>query len=303
MYYGKNIYEHLFTMWKKRLHDDLVRRFEYGGVPKGIPQYTIEDYLTSNGQCGLVKELDGDRYHVVKGSPTGVTPYPYEFKQYVYQIIGDDTFSYVTPAELGVNVVMLRNNYSLASETTLLEYYADLLTQTDITYRQTLINLRTPSIFHTADAKSGKSVKEFMDSVEEGKNTTITNDSIMKSVTQADYYKPTSTIIQELLNARNNILRRYYMEIGLVSSKDKSQAVLSDEMYSDYQVPASALSEALAQRKENVEAVNKAFGLNMSVRLAKPYQTTLDMLNLDNTMEDISVEGDIKKEGVEGDNI
>ena len=303
MYYGNNIYEHLFALWKKRLHDDLVRRFEYGGVPDGIPPYAIEDYLTSNGQCGMVREVDGDRFHLVLGSPCGVTPYPYEFRQYVYQIVGDDTFSYETPSDLGVNVVMLRNTYSLSSELSLLEYYADLLTQTDITYRQALINLRTPSIFHTSDSKAGKAVKEFMDSVEVGKNTTITNDSIVKSVTQAEFYKPNSSIIQELLNARNNILRRYYMEIGLVSSKDKSQAVLSDEMFSDYQVPASALSEALKQREENVKAINDAFGLNMSVRLAKPYQTTLDMLDVDMTESDINNVDDTEKEVKNDDNI
>lgn len=269
------MYKKLFKFWKSQLKDILIRRVIYNGLPPDIPLYIIEKYLLEYGTCGFT--MNGGKYVVVRGAPSGVTPYDTEFTNYVWS--APDTQPLIRESNiLNVGIVMLRNNESMQSMNEFIDYYADLLAQTDLSYRFALINTRMPSVFHTTDSKSAGDVKSMFESVEKGDFATLTNTQVFKNVEQCNYYIPPHGTLTEFLVSRNNILRSFYLAIGLVTSKDKSQAVLSDESYADYQAPSARLDDLIRQREEDIQRVNEVFGLNITVKLAPPYRHTLDIL-------------------------
>ena len=267
-------YETGFKRWCDRLYDVLIHRVVYDGLPTNIPHQYPQRYLVKDGQCGLVK--NNNEFVFVLGNPSGVTYYTDEFVNYVYS----NPCILTQPIEtvLGVDCVLLRNNETMQSDKELVEYYANLLAHTDLTYEFALVNHRMPSLVYTEDSSTARAVKTAFASVWGGSFETIANAKVMGKVSTNSFYVPPHGAITELLTARVNILRQFYLDIGLISSKEKSQAVLSDETFSDYQVPSAHLSDVMYQRQKDIEEVNRVFGVNWSVRLADPYQLTLSMV-------------------------
>ena len=73
--------------------------------------------------------------------------------------------------------------------------------------------------------------------------------------------------ISEIIQAQNNIYRMFFRMLGIDFSKDKSQAILSDESESDNSALRGFIYPMLLSRRECVENYNKMFNKNVSVKL------------------------------------
>ena len=80
--------------------------------------------------------------------------------------------------------------------------------------------------------------------------------------------------VNQLLILYNNQLRQFYRDFGILITKDKSQAVLSDETENDSIYTNNILNDSLDMRKKWCEEMNKKYDLHISVDISKYLMNT-----------------------------
>lgn len=270
--------------WYDRLIDILMAPFYYDGLPSEIPSWILEYYLL-DGQCALYRHTNGD-YIIVQGSPYGVTYYPnLTFDHYVFAIP-----NLISKSEHTLNdgIVLLKSNPLMRSNRAIAEHYADLLAHTETTYMMTAVNMRIPSIIGTSNPKNAADLNIAYGKVYDGDFSTFLNNDILNDTMVNPFYVPPHGAMTELITALNNLLRKFYTEVGIVLSKDKTQAVLSDESTQDYQLPAVNLERLYNQRVENCDNINRVFGLNVSVHYNKAFKPIVVMADSNNSESEVT---------------
>ena len=77
--------------------------------------------------------------------------------------------------------------------------------------------------------------------------------------------------VMDCIDARNELLRMFYADIGVRFTKDKKERMIESEVSSDNQMLLFNISDMLHQREKASEEINKLFGLNTSVKLSKEF--------------------------------
>lgn len=80
---------------------------------------------------------------------------------------------------------------------------------------------------------------------------------------------PSIPNVTELLTLYNNQLRQFYRSFGILITKDKTQAVLSDETDNDTIYTNHVLADGLAERKKWCKMMNSKYSLNIDVKISE----------------------------------
>ena len=76
----------------------------------------------------------------------------------------------------------------------------------------------------------------------------------------------------DCIDARNELLRMFYNDIGVRFTKDKKERMIESEVSSDNQMLLFNISDMLHQREKASAEINKLFNLNTSVTLSKEFK-------------------------------
>ena len=95
-----------------------------------------------------------------------------------------------------------------------------------------------------------------------------------------------SLAVMDCIDARNELLRMFYTDIGVRFTKDKKERMIESEVSSDNQMLLFNISDMLHQREKASDEINKLFGLNTSVRLSKEFS----LLSAERSEEDANIE-------------
>ena len=118
-------------------------------------------------------------------------------------------------------------------------------------------------MFSVKQAVSGKKKKK---KIFQGSPIAMTGNDMINQITNIELTRKDNNI-SEIIQAQNNIYRMFFRMLGIDFSKDKSQAILSDESESDNSALRGFIYPMLLSRRECVENYNKMFNKNVSVKL------------------------------------
>ena len=252
--------------WLETLFEKCVRMFEWRGLPNTIPQKEIEQRLILDGYCGLVNDKKAGLI-VASGGLSGVTPYCDEFKNFTYAApeCAGGTF------ELGKNVALIENTSLRNPLLPMILRYSDLLAHAEISLKMALINNRVNNAYAVESNEIAESVNAYYNKIYNGKNGSILDDSLVSGVQNIANTR-TSGVVAECIEARNDILRAFFAEIGVRFAKDKKERVVVDEVRADNQMLLLNINDMKRQRKKACEEINRVFGLNVSVELSEEFE-------------------------------
>jgi hypothetical protein len=258
-----------YTYWINKLLEKCVRIFEWNGLP--FPQREIEMNLILYGICGFVN--DGERgLMVAKGSMSGPTQYPDIFKNFTYAAptAQGGTFN------IGKECVVIYNNALYYPLIDLITRTASLLAHAEISIKCSLVNMRSNSALTASDDSTVENLKAWYNKLYEGELTAISVDdtaTMIGSETVSNPLKQVTTNLTPLqaIEARNEILRMFYSELGIRFSKEKRGNMTDDEVNTDSQMLMENISDMLFYRKQACGEINKLFGLDVSVKLNENY--------------------------------
>lgn len=251
--------------WLETLFEKCVRMFEWNGLPKTIPQKEIEQRAILDGFAGMVKDSKAGLI-VASGGLSGVTVYCDEFKNF--------TFAAPTAAggtfEIGKNAVLIENTSLRNPLLPLILRYADLLAHAEISLKMALINNRVNNAYAVSDNEIAESVNAYYNKIYNGKNGSILDDALVNSVQNIANAR-SAGVVAECIEARNDILRAFFAEIGVRFAKDKKERLITDEVSADNQMLLLNINDMKRQREKAAKEINRVFGLNVSVKLSEEF--------------------------------
>nr|DAP68123.1 MAG TPA: upper collar protein [Caudoviricetes sp.] len=253
--------------WIEMLFEKIVRIFEWKGLP--FPQREIEMRLITTGFCGFVKDdlLD---YMVAYGGMSGHTQYFDVFKDFTYSApLAKGGTKKINKECVIINNTALRNPMNV-----FIKRYAILLAHCDVTLVMSLVNLRTKNIIATDDQGTADSYKEMFKKFYKGEFSALIDKGLLGSSEGLNNVAlPTSGNIgvMECIDAKNEIMRMFYNDIGVRYTRDKKERMIESEVENDQQLLLFNINDMLRQRENACKKINELFDLNVSVKLAPEF--------------------------------
>lgn len=267
--------------WTEVLTEKCVNIFRWSGLPDSIPQKEIELALTFRGFCGII--VNDGKYWATMGSMSGVTPYPDEFTKYLYATPKFSGWANYKKLYSGnSNVAIISNNYTKLSTYDLIRRYAYLFAHADLTFQAVLINIRSTGILAAQNQQQADSLNAWYSKLVKGDTMAIVDKDDLSSLISSQGLRsianqyPSSSMLSDVFNVHDNLMRSFFNDIGLPMSKNKKEREIEAEISQDNARILFNVNDMLEMRKEGCREVQRVFGEIWEVELSDEYkQVTL----------------------------
>lgn len=335
----KNLYNRLDPkvlknfLYKKnflRLGEKRVCMFEYKNLPKEIKNRSqfIEIYLMHSGVCGFGKWKSANpaingTYGFCIGNPSG-EPDPYN--------IGTDFVGAANQSEMNgdlsdaptmgtksVDDVVLCYNNSFMCPDLEIRWFAELLTEIDISIRVLVLNARACKVSKVSSSIEQAKLQECFNSTEDGKPHVYFSDNTVEKLLKGedelnnvmDLTDATlSDKIQYLVKLKDDVERWFHTDYGHAmdtSGKLAQQSV--EEINKSAGIAYITPNDMLNCRKKFVDEINETFGLNIEVDFSESWKVEHDEVlgtNDDKSKEygtdgESGVDGESEEDGEAGE--
>lgn len=249
---------------------EIIPRYVWNGLPSTIDSNILEKMLMT---CGSVIPIEKNGEIYVQ--PTmlyGVGVYIEEppFNIYANPVLGSGNFEVDWKNEPCV----LYDNSARFNKNSIIERTAMKLARTESTIDIILTNNNGTEPILAKNNNIAESIKKIFEERKKGNLYVPVNEDIIDVIAESvkvieSNTNPNIPDVNQLLILYNNQLRQFYRDFGILITKDKSQAVLSDETENDSIYTNNILNDSLDTRKKWCEDMNKKYDLNVSVEISK----------------------------------
>lgn len=259
-----------YKTWYNYLYLIVSNIFVYYNLPANLPAREIEKRLILGGYALI---FNTKLYGLVTawGGRYGVNIYDYgnEFN-YAQTILGSEE-----GIKDNINGVIMYGSsvdrFSGVGITgKMIEYYADLLSDIDVSIDISVINNRAVNTIGAKSDGALASLREYQQRLYEGETIIPklvgnqlfdSTENILKQETQ------TPNALAELTNTQTAILKRFYNSFGIPFVEKKAERLIDSEVDTDKECLSVNLTDYLNNRREGVEAINNLFGTNIIVEV------------------------------------
>ena len=250
-----------YAYWRDSLFERVMKLFVWENTGNLKPK-EIEQRLILNGHCGIA-EYKGE-LTAFYGSFYGVTKYMDEWTNYIVRCP-----IYTAEKKIGTDVIVIDNN-SLRNPTfELVHHYATMLAHTEVSLINCLINTRDSGGVPIASTEKQKaSIKEYQNQIFNGKYGVVTDVGNL-GITYAGSDRKTQQDLIDIMETREKLIKSFYSDIGVRSAFEKRNNTVQAEVEADTSLLLLNLADMLRCREKACEEVNKLFGTNWSVHVAK----------------------------------
>ena len=280
-------YKAYYEYWIEQLFERIMRLFVWENTD-GVEPKEIEERLLLQGHCGITKILGEKELTAMFGNFYGVSKYVDDKPYYMVRCP-----LYSGSRTIGKDIVVIRNNSLKNSTYSLVHHYATLLAHNEVTLVDTLINVRDGGGIPIATTEKQKqSIIAYQSKVFNGQYGVVTDIGNL-GLQYIGSDRKTHQNIMDIVTTREKILKSFYSDIGVRSAFEKRSNSVEAEVEADTSLLLLNLSDMLDSRKKGAEEVNKLFGTNWNVHIAKEidYSTENQRVAF-NSADDIHVKED-----------
>lgn len=280
-------YKAYYEYWIEQLFERIMRLFVWENTDNVEPK-EIEERLLLQGHCGITKILGEKELTAMFGNFYGVSKYVDDKPYYMVRCP-----LYSGSRTVGKDIVVIRNNSLKNSTYSLVHHYATLLAHNEVTLVDTLINVRDGGGIPIATTEKQKqSIIAYQSKVFNGQYGVVTDIGNL-GLQYIGSDRKTHQNIMDIVTTREKILKSFYSDIGVRSAFEKRSNSVEAEVEADTSLLLLNLSDMLDSRKKGAEEVNKLFGTNWNVHIAKEidYSTENQRVAF-NSADDIDVKED-----------
>lgn len=236
--------------------------FEYEGLPKTIPKRNLELMLQNNGCVGIAK-VNGELYAFVGG----LGGLPNEYYMPTIFTVANPYLKFSKNLKIDEEVIIIPNDSTYSGLFNIHSKYATLLTENDISIRNSLITIRIPSLISSKDDKTFKSAIKFLKDIEDGKLGVIGESAFLDGLKSLPFNPQSNNSITQLIEMKQYIKASWFNELGLNANYNmKRESINSNESQLNDDMLHPLIDDMLEQRKLALEKVNALFGTNISVK-------------------------------------
>lgn len=239
-----------------------TRIFKYNNLPDTIPKKDAETIFQVNG-FGIATEVKGEPYIFTGG--LGGTPNPYYLP--TIATVANPALKFSANLKIDEECVIIRNDNYYQGLMPLLNKYANLIVEAELSLKNAIINARVPALVQADNDNTYKSADEFFKKIVEGKEYgIISSKEFFDGIRTHDFYK--QAYIKDLLEAIQYIRASLFSEIGLRSLMSmKREAINEAEASMNDDVLFPSIETMLECRQQGWDDFNKKYGTNVTVEL------------------------------------
>lgn len=255
--------------------------FEYKNLPDTIPQRMLELYLQTSG-VAIIAKVNNELYAFQGG--LGGEPDPYY--QPTVATVANPALKFSKNLTIGEDAALIYSDSLWQGILPIIQKYAILLAENDITMRTASINMRLISIISVGDDSTKETALEFLRQIEKGQLGVLLdrrnllmdkeNFTVSPTVTTA-----VSNYMTQLTEYNQYLKASMFNELGLQANYNMKRETLNSaetEMDSDVLIPL--VDDMLNCRKLCVDTVNRMFGTNIEVELSSAWEDRQNMRDL-----------------------
>lgn len=256
----------------------LQSMFKWSGLPDSIPQRSLELYLMCNGYTGIYL-YEGELYAFRGG--LGGEPNPY-YMPTIYTI-SNPALGLSINAKIDEDVIVIPNDSMYYGLIPLINRYASLMTETELSIRTALINTRISSLISSDNDNTTKSAEKYLSDIERGKLGVIANPAFFDGVKSQPYAgNANSNFLTNLIEMMQYIKASFFNEIGLNANYNmKRESINSGESQLNNDALLPLIDDMLQCRKLGAEKINEKFGTSISVDFASSWKDNLEEIDLE----------------------
>ena len=261
-----------YEYWRDNLFERIMRLFVWentyniddNGKVIGIKPKEIEQRLMLQGHCGITKILEEDTPTAMFGNFYGVSKYIDEKPNYMVRCP-----IYSGSRTIGKDIIVIDNNSLRNPCYDLVHHYALMLGHAEVTFIDTLVNVRDCGGVPVASTEKQKqSIAEYQGKLFNGQYGVVT-DAGNLGLNYLGSDRKTNQNLMDIVTTREKLLKSFYSDIGVRSAFEKRSNSVEAEVEADTSLLLLNLADMIKSREDGVKAVNKMFGTNWNVHIAE----------------------------------
>ena len=247
----------------EKLLNILLGLFKYEGLPDTIPYYELEKLLLLEGSASIIK-VGGDYYANRSGLAGKLDAYYHPKEDIIVNPWIEGGISDTRKVD-NANCVLIFNNRLRTSVQDILLKYAHLLTETEITLRQSSKLARVGNFIVANDDRTKSGAERMLSEIEEGDTLSIVGGSSFPDNIKSIPYE-TRYDIEGLTRVGQYAEKSFLKEFGIsTNNESKSQYVSDENLTWEFEPSRALITNMFEQRKDDLEKLNSLTGLNVSI--------------------------------------
>lgn len=242
--------------------------FEWQGLPESLPSYILETYIQAGGYA-IISKVD-DKLYAFPESLGGVPNAYYEPTQC---IVANPYLKYNAVLEIGTDCVVIRNDLAYMGLIPLINKYATLLTENELSMWVAEINSRIQTMLSASDDVTKESAQKYLDGLLKGDFSVIANNAFLDDLKAYGVSgSDKSQTLGQLIEMEQYLKASMYNELGLNANYNmKREALNTAESTINNDILFPLVDTMLYYRQLGCKQCNKLFDTDISVRLASSW--------------------------------
>lgn len=243
---------------------------EYNGLPDTVPERNLKLLLQGNGYCCFPKpSFTGGKVYAMWGG-LGGTQDPY----YMPTIctVANPALDLSESLKIGEDCVIVPHDSLYMGLLPVLNKYARLLTEVELTMYRASINARTMNMIVANSDESKKSADKYLEDLEAGKLGVVSGDDFLGGVSLSQTHQ-TSSYMTQLIELEQYFKASMMHEVGINANYNMKRETLHSaeaEMNDDMLLPF--VDDILKTQQEAFKKVNAMCGTNITVDLSSAWK-------------------------------
>ena len=256
------------SYFRKLFLNRLQPMFNYQNLPDSIPQRDLKLQLHVNGYT-IIAERDDALYAFWGG--LGGEPNPYYMP--TIATVANPALKFSENFKIDENCIVIPNDSLYMGMMPIIDRYAELLTEADITLRAGTILQRLPAFLTAATDDAKKEAEIFFAHLEAGDLVAMGDNAVMEGI-KANPYGTSSASdgMKQMIELRQYYLANFWQELGINSNYNmKREAINESEAGLNSYALLPTIDDMLNVQGEAIEKVNKMFGTNWKIELGSSW--------------------------------
>lgn len=233
--------------------------FRYEGLPDSIPQRELERQLQMKGYA-FVTKFKGKLYSFTDG--LGGEPDPYGNPTKI--TIANPALKYNATLDLEKDGVLIRSDSMMNGLRYLLEKYATMMNESDVTMMVNSFTARMPAMISAGDDKTRESAEQYLQRIVNGEMGIIAENRLFEGI-KVQTTGGNGSAFTPLIEHQQYLKATLYNELGLEMNNNMKRERLTEDEVNMTDIVYPFIDNMFTNREASVEKINKMFDTEITV--------------------------------------
>ena len=253
----------------------LLSMYEYKNVPETFSVRNFELYLHLYGFSinAIAKPRDGVEGLYTFNGGLGGEPDIYHFP--TMAIVANPALDKSLNLKIGKDCVVVKNDSLLQGTLPIIEKYASLLAEAELSMLIKIISSRTSTLISASDSRTIQSAKDYLCDLESGKLGVIADNAFLESLKTQPYASggAGAETLTDLIEIRQYLRACLNNDLGLPSNYNlKRERISNTESQFDYEALKPFIDDMTKCRELGIQEINELFGYDIEVSLSSSWK-------------------------------